>query len=115
MNTTETTQPQEWLSEKFESRYGPAVRFTSPLGFTIELVGTSNVVRLLTKLGLTTEKEIQTPDGTRFYKYVDTDKLVCVDTDQWQNPGFKNGDDIGSLDGLVSVAASYLLEQAWSK
>lgn len=115
MSTTETTEKQNWQVREFESRYGPAVRFTSPSGFHFELVGTSNVLRLLTKLALTSANEIQTPDGTRFYKYVATNKLVVVDTEPWLNGDFAPGSDIGDIDGLVTAIGHFLLEKAWTK
>lgn len=108
-----TTEPLPWQRKDYESRYGPASRFTSPSGFVIELVGTSNVVRLLTKLGFTMLTTCELPDGTRFIK--DHANLVLIDTEPWLNPDFQVDDVIGDVDGLVAALGHFLLEKAWTK
>lgn len=116
-NTTETTDqsPLEWRIQEFDSRLGAGVRFTSPNGFHIELVGTSNVVRLLTKLAFrgNSRREIGTPDGSRFW--VSGAAIILIDTEPWLNPDFQSAQIVGDTDGLVSAVGHYLLEQAWSQ
>jgi hypothetical protein len=77
-------------------------------------VGTSNVIRLLTKLSFGNGESIFLPDGTRFFLFEDV-LIVLEDFDPWVNSEFKNGESLGHKRGLAEALGSFLLEKAWAK
>lgn len=110
-----TTEPLAWQRKDFESKYGPAARFTSPSGFHIELVGTSNVLRLLVQLAdRSADDYITIPDGTRLAT-IDRKELILMDCDPWINPDFRGGQSLGPVGGLAQALGHFLLEKAWTK
>jgi hypothetical protein len=94
---------------------GEAVAFISPSGFKIEVIGKSNVIRLLTRLAsaFNDRSEIVIPDGSRIF--IQDDSIILNDCDPWNNTDFNNGDNLGKVAGLAKAIGHYLLEQAWAK